>query len=48
MPRAAKLHRIVAGELDDRAAVLGAAGLILARAPDVLAHSRLAAATALP
>jgi predicted NBD/HSP70 family sugar kinase len=48
MPRAATLHRIVAGELDDRAAVLGAAGLILARAPDVLAHSRPADAAALP
>jgi predicted NBD/HSP70 family sugar kinase len=42
MPRAASLHRIVAGELDDRAAVLGAAGLVLAKAPDVLAHSRVA------
>lgn len=40
MPRSAKLHRVVAGELGDRAAVLGAAGLVLAKTPDVLAHSR--------
>ena len=42
MPRSAKHHRVVAGELGDRAAVLGAAGLVLAKAPDVLARSRLA------
>jgi predicted NBD/HSP70 family sugar kinase len=41
MPRSANHHRVVAGELGDRAAVLGAAGLILAKAPDVLARSRL-------
>jgi predicted NBD/HSP70 family sugar kinase len=40
MPRAAKHHRVVPGELGDRAAVLGAAGLILAKAPDILAHTR--------
>jgi predicted NBD/HSP70 family sugar kinase len=44
MPRTAKHHRIVAGELGDRAAVLGAAGLILAKLPDTLAHSRPTAA----
>jgi predicted NBD/HSP70 family sugar kinase len=43
MPRSAKHHRVVAGELGDRAAVLGAAGLVLAKAPDVLARSRLPA-----
>jgi predicted NBD/HSP70 family sugar kinase len=43
MPRAAKNHRVVAGELGDRAAVLGAAALVLAKAPDVLAHTRLTA-----
>jgi hypothetical protein len=40
MPRSAKLHRVVPGELGDRAAVLGAAGLVLAKAPDVLAQTR--------
>jgi predicted NBD/HSP70 family sugar kinase len=40
MPRSAKHHRVVAGQLGDRAAVLGAAGLVLAKAPDILAHSR--------
>ena len=40
MPRSAENHRVVAGELGDRAAVLGAAGLVLAKAPDVLAQSR--------
>jgi predicted NBD/HSP70 family sugar kinase len=37
MPPAAKSLRLVAGELGDRAAVRGAAGVVLARAPDVLA-----------
>ena len=41
MPRAAQNHRVVPGELGDRAAVLGAAGLVLAKAPDILAQSRL-------
>jgi predicted NBD/HSP70 family sugar kinase len=40
MPRSAKNFRVVAGELGDRAAVLGAAGLVLAKAPDVIAQSR--------
>lgn len=43
MPRSAKHHHLVAGELGDRAAVLGAAGLVLAKAPDMLAHTRLTA-----
>jgi len=42
MPRSAKHHRVVPGELGDRAAVLGAAGLVLAKAPDLLAQSRTA------
>lgn len=44
MPWSAKHCRVVAGELGDRAAVLGAAGLILAKAPDVLTLGRLTAA----
>jgi predicted NBD/HSP70 family sugar kinase len=43
MPRSANNHRVVAGELGDRAAVLGAAGLVLAKAPEVLAQTRSAA-----
>jgi predicted NBD/HSP70 family sugar kinase len=39
MPRSAEHHRVVAGQLGDRAAVLGAAGLVLAKAPDVLARA---------
>jgi predicted NBD/HSP70 family sugar kinase len=37
MPQAARNLRLVAGELGDRAAVRGAAGVVIARAPDVLA-----------
>jgi predicted NBD/HSP70 family sugar kinase len=43
MPRSVDHYRVVAGELGDRAAALGAAGLVLAKAPDLLAHSRPAA-----
>jgi predicted NBD/HSP70 family sugar kinase len=37
MPPAAKTLRLVAGELGDRAAVRGAAAVVLAKAPDMLA-----------
>jgi predicted NBD/HSP70 family sugar kinase len=40
MPSSARRFRLVAGELGDRAAVLGAAGLLLGMAPDVLARKQ--------
>lgn len=41
-PKYAQRLRLVAGQLGDRAAVLGAAGVMLARAPDILARRSVA------